>query len=626
MVNTTPARSRQRPRAIRTRLMLIVVTLVIPAWIAVVIAIVNIYRHDRENASQSTIAIARALAAAVDRELAGATATAQVLAASPHLASDDLAAFQREGTAELMSLGFGNNFILSDIGGQQLVNALIPFGQPLSMRADLTTHRKAIETRKPMVSDVFTGNVVARPLIGIVVPVIRHDEVKYTLGLGLFTEYFSELLVHQQLRPGWHAAIFDSSGATVATHKNRSLVGHRGSPVLLTAMAQAAAGTIETTLDGVPVLLAFSRSEISNWAVAIWIPVAELSGDFYVHLLASVSGALILLGVGLGLAGFQSTQIARAMHDLIPPALALGQGEVPAIPRLPVHEADNVAQALDRAAELLRNRTVERDRAEREKRIAESVARMKDEFIANVSHELRTPLTSIVGSLGLLNSGSGVQLPAGVVRLISIAHTNAQRLGRLVNDILDIEKMESGKITMNLSPIDLGTAVERAIEANIGFAEKYGVGLRLDPDTQSCVVRADLDRLIQVVTNLLSNAIKFSPRGQKVVVSIKPQGEVARVTVRDHGPGIPLEFKPRLFEKFAQADTADARQNSGSGLGLSIVKEIVTRHGGTVGFEEAPDGGSIFHFEIPLWHGANAAPCDENTDGARAVNWAQGAA
>src|SRR5262249_49180626 len=218
----------------------IVITLVVPAWVAVVIAIISIYRQDREHISQNTIAIARALMAVIDRDLAGATATAQFLSASPHLASDDFAAFRRDGMAELASLGFGNNFVLSDIRGQQLINALQPYGEPLPMRGDLNTHRKVIETRRPMISGVFTGNAVARRLISILVPVFRNNEVKYTLGLGIFPEHFSELLAEQQQRPGWHSAIFDPSGTMVAyDHKDQGLVGHRASSVLLTAMAQA---------------------------------------------------------------------------------------------------------------------------------------------------------------------------------------------------------------------------------------------------------------------------------------------------------------------------------------------------------------------------------------------------
>jgi PAS domain S-box-containing protein len=224
--------------------------------------------------------------------------------------------------------------------------------------------------------------------------------------------------------------------------------------------------------------------------------------------------------------------------------------------------------------------------------------RLKDEFIATVSHELRTPLTSIGGALGLL-IGSARGLPDSVLRLLTIANNNSQRLNRLVNDILDIEKIASGKVVFVRKRIELRTLAEQAIEANRGFADVYGVSVRLDGASAIGQVHSDPDRLFQVVTNLLSNAIKFSPSGEEVVVAVEQRRGAVRLSVRDHGHGVPDEFKSRIFEKFAQADATDTRRQGGTGLGLSIVKEIVTRLGGEVGFGDAPGGGAIFHVELP---------------------------
>ena len=227
--------------------------------------------------------------------------------------------------------------------------------------------------------------------------------------------------------------------------------------------------------------------------------------------------------------------------------------------------------------------------------------RLKDEFVSTVSHELRTPLTSISGSLGLLMGNAAGDLPKPMARLLAIAHTNSQRLVRLVDDILDIEKMEAGRVVFNFSRVEVRTLVAQAIEANRGFAEGYGVRVRLGEALTAADVRADPDRLLQVVTNLLSNAIKFSPPDSEVVVAIEKGVDVVRLTVRDHGQGIPVDFRPLIFEKFAQADAGDARQKGGTGLGLSIVKQIVDRLSGEVGFADAPGGGTIFHVQLPCW-------------------------
>jgi signal transduction histidine kinase len=232
---------------------------------------------------------------------------------------------------------------------------------------------------------------------------------------------------------------------------------------------------------------------------------------------------------------------------------------------------------------------------------ARGLASLMEDFVANVSHELRTPLTAIAGSLSLLTAGVAGELPNGASRLVSIAHSNAQRLVRLINDILDIGKMEAGRMVFEFGPIDLRAVAEQTIEANRAIAEGQAVSVRLDMASPSLLVRADADRLIQVFTNLLSNAIKFSPKGKEVVVKIEQRACTGRVLVRDHGPGIPNEFKSRIFGKFAQAKRDDRQQKGGSGLGLNIASKIVTEHGGTIGFEDAPFGGTIFFIEIPLW-------------------------
>jgi signal transduction histidine kinase len=227
--------------------------------------------------------------------------------------------------------------------------------------------------------------------------------------------------------------------------------------------------------------------------------------------------------------------------------------------------------------------------------------RLKDEFIATVSHELRTPLTSISASLGLLMGQAAGNLPDPAARLIAIAHTNSKRLVRLINDLLDIEKMDSGQVVFDLKRVEVRPLIEQAIDANRGFAEGYGVRIRLEDACTFGDVRADSDRVVQIVTNLLSNAIKFSPADSEVVVAVKKGTKAVVISVRDHGPGISVDFKPHIFERFVQADATNARQKGGTGLGLSIVKQIVQRLGGEVGFADAPGGGTIFHVTLPCW-------------------------
>jgi signal transduction histidine kinase len=235
------------------------------------------------------------------------------------------------------------------------------------------------------------------------------------------------------------------------------------------------------------------------------------------------------------------------------------------------------------------------------------VERLKDDFVATVSHELRTPLTSISGSLGLLVGTAGDKLPASILRLITIAHTNCKRLVRLVSDILDVEKIESGDMAFDLKRVEVRALVTQVIEASDGLAQEQGVRVRLDA-SPAVHVKADPDRLAQVMTNLLSNAIKFSPRGEEVTVAITETRDGVRISVRDRGLGIAEAFKPHVFDKFAQADVSDTRAKSGTGLGLSIVKQIVTRLGGRVWFQDAAGFGTIFHVDLPRFQQLPDAP------------------
>jgi len=234
------------------------------------------------------------------------------------------------------------------------------------------------------------------------------------------------------------------------------------------------------------------------------------------------------------------------------------------------------------------------------------IDRMKSEFVSTVSHELRTPLTSIRGSLGLISGGVAGELPAAVKTLVDIARNNCERLIRLINDILDIEKIESGKMRLDLQVVDLQLLLAQVLAANEGFGAAQNVSLSLDFPEGGLRVQVDSDRLAQVVTNLLSNAVKFSPPGGMVEVLVMRAGLGVRVEVRDHGPGIPEEFRTRIFQKFSQADSSDTRQKGGTGLGLNISRAIVERLGGSVGFDSKAGMGSTFFFELPEWK--EAAP------------------
>ncbi|GLH81275.1 hypothetical protein SSBR45G_61840 [Bradyrhizobium sp. SSBR45G] len=708
-------------QSIQARLFRILLMLSVPAFIGLAALAWGLYQHEREQASQGALATVRALVAALDRDLAGTSSAAQVLAKSPALASDDLSAFYIEAKGSLPYL-LGSAVVVADAAGQQVVNTALPYGAPLPMRADLANHRRVFETGKPSVSDVFIGAVSKKPALSIDVPVFREGKVKYTLGVALGVGRLNGLFENQKLPAGWIATVTDSAGIIVARTHDPELIG-KPAPVRLANIKSSQPSVVDTyRADGTSILVGFGRSERSNWTVALGIPLADLYRRPNSVLLYGITGVFGVLLIGLIAVMYEARRIARGVRGLLPAALASGPGEPAAVARSHVQEIDDVAVAIEHARQLLQECTLERDSAEmaiaarslademfrlaveacpngmlmidaegrismvnseierqfgytRQELIGQSVdmlvpersrvkhatlqhafklqpetrqmesgselfgrrkdatefplevglnpirtgqglmilsvvvdvserrrtERLKDEFVATVSHELRTPLTSITGSLGLLVGCWGKKIPEPATRLLNIAYANSERLGRLVNDILDMEKIEAGHTAFNLRRVEMRSLVGRVIEENRGYADKYGVRVELSAGAMDVYANADPERLSQAITNLLSNAIKFSSAGGSVQVTVEDSGDNLRIAVRDRGPGVPDDFKPHLFEKFAQADATDARQKGGTGLGLSIVKQIVERLGGKAGFDNADGGGAVFYVELPIW-------------------------
>jgi PAS domain S-box-containing protein len=225
--------------------------------------------------------------------------------------------------------------------------------------------------------------------------------------------------------------------------------------------------------------------------------------------------------------------------------------------------------------------------------------RLKSEFISTVSHELRTPLTSIQGALKLLTGGALGDFSSEVQMMLDIANKNSERLANLVNDILDIDKIENDKMPFNLRPVNIIDLVQQAITTINPYAQQFGVTYIVEPAFAEIMVNADSDRLIQALTNLLSNAAKFSHSNATVQIVIGVEDGKVKVSVIDTGVGISLDFQDRIFQKFAQADASATRQYGGTGLGLSITKAIIEKMDGTIGFYSTEGHGATFYFELP---------------------------
>lgn len=236
------------------------------------------------------------------------------------------------------------------------------------------------------------------------------------------------------------------------------------------------------------------------------------------------------------------------------------------------------------------------------------IERMKDEFLATVSHELRTPLTSVLGALALMAAGAAGVLPVAAQELTQVARRNGDRLGRLIDDVLDLTKLESNRMALHLRPTALEALVAEAVATNAAYAQRGDVTLEFVQSATRPQSMVDAHRLLQVMANLLSNAIKHSRPGQQVKVALYGDPQGWRIDVADQGPGIDPAFRARLFEKFAQADGSDRRVQGGTGLGLYISRLLVERMGGYIFAASDAGQGSTFSVVLPVYNEHDARP------------------
>lgn len=580
-----------RSPTIRSQLTRVVLAAALPVWLASALLLYQVQLDSRALIERDAAATGRALMVAVDRDLASAETAAVVLAYSPYLVSDDLAAFHAR-VSQVMRSGVGNNIVLTDASGQQVLNTLKPYGEPLPRHGDPELVRRVFATAKPVISNLYVGAVRGRPVVSIDVPVSRDGQVAYDLSIGLFPERLAEILRQEQLPEGWVASIFDSKGVIVArTHAADQFVGHKGAPALIEKIAQVPEGMVETrTLEGISVSAVFSRSEVSNWAVAIGVPTSELAGRLWKSLGLSLGGTLVLVMVGVAGARLTGERLARPIRALVGPALAHGRGERVDIPALGLKEADDLARALVEGSQLLAQRTAERDEVEREKRQVldakrriERDARDRSAYFAYLSHELRTPLTAILGFSNLIANRIGAR--AQDPKFLSYcAHIDegVERLMGTINEILDYAQYEAHEIVLRKEFIDVGSEIRGAISLLEGRATNVGVKLEHELASNLPRLYADRNRLQQILLNLLSNALKFTPAGGTVTVAAERASETSLVIrVEDSGIGISANDLQRVLQPFARAEDAGHRRREGTGLGLPLAKGLVELHGGS---------------------------------------------
>ena len=370
---------------------------------------------------RDTVATARALMQAVDAELAASVAVLQILAASPYLQTGELAKFYDQARAALQTVK-GDRIVLTDAGGQQVLNTLRPFGEPLPRHGYPERLRQVLQTARPVISDLFMGDITRAPVIGVEVPVLSGSAPTYALAMGIVPQGLAEILHRQKLPSGWIAGILDRTGTHVArTLAPEQFVGKKASSPLLRGISEASEGVADgETLEGKPVVGSFSRSSVSGWTVAIGIPRDGLILGLQQSLLFNVTAALVLVLLAALLATAIGRHIARSFGALTAPALTLGSSKPMDVPALKIREAHELGQALTIARKLIEQSSLERDRAELRER--------------NLREEFQVLFKSAPNGVLVVNDKGEISLLNAQIESM-FAYSRAELLGRTV-DIL----------------------------------------------------------------------------------------------------------------------------------------------------------------------------------------------
>jgi signal transduction histidine kinase/CheY-like chemotaxis protein len=597
------------PRSLRSWLGWLVIIGVLPAWAATFFVIVTSYQRERATLEESTIETSRALVGAIERDLGGAEAALNALALSPDLATGDIAAFYRHAR-EVVKSQIGNGIVLADTNGQQLLSTLRPYGAPLPRSGVRDLLRTIAVSGKPAVSNFYIGATSHEPQVAVGVPVLRAGRVAYVLTMGIRPSRLGELLGQQKLPQDWIVSVFDQGGTIVArSRRGNEFVGKKGTPALLLQIAQTPEGIVETsTLEGIPVVASFSRSKLSGWSVAIGIPVAALTSELRRELWLSVAAAIALFLFGLFLARLISLRIARSIQALNEPAMALATGARVIMPAAEIEEVNKVGNALKQAGALLKERQIAREEAEEAERrmviakeTAEQSNQAKSQFLTMMSHELRTPLNAVLGFSQLIDAEFYGPLNAKQKEFVDAILSSGNQLLELINDVLELSKIETGRMTVSLERVELVPLIKSVVASLGPSAEKAGIEIEAGNfGADMPAVHADRVRLAQCLLNFGTNAIKYNRPNGAVTVTCKHEGDFVRICVRDTGIGIPPERQSELFQPFNRLG-AEQKAIEGTGIGLSLTRRLIELMGGKIGFMSTFGAGSKFWIDIPVY-------------------------
>lgn len=558
-----------------------------------------------QQSQQVGLELARSVANAIDSELGNSIAVLTTLATSPTLDTDDVATFRERANRVLRSRPEWAAVQLIRRDGTILVDTRVPVDGERPVILERASFDRVLKTGAPAVGDLTRHE--SGWLFAVRVPVTRNTGVKYILTALTNPAAVRDVLTRQNVPEDWVISVVDSKGVRVARSRaHDETLGGRLSDSVQQVVAQRGREGFgyAFALEGERIFTPFSRIESIGWMAVYGIPTRQVDATDLRSLAAYGLGVVLSIALGTLGALWVARTITRPIAQLRAGADVLRRKTVPALPDTNIEEIRAVGDALTSAGRDLADAEAEREALLQKERLARETAeaadRAKDEFMAVVSHELRTPLNAVYGWARMLQSRQ-LRDEASVARAMDAIVRNSNAQVQLIDDLLDLSRITSGKMRLDVRRVDLAVVLREALETVRPAADAKSISLVVDIEPDMGTITADPVRLQQVVWNLLMNAVKFTPRGGSVRLQARKEGSSIEIVVSDNGKGIRREMLPHIFERFRQADSSSTRAFGGLGLGLSLVKHLVELHGGTVSAQSEGEGhGASFAIQMPV--------------------------
>lgn len=553
--------------------------------------------------------ITRSIALAIDQEIADAEGMLRVLASTEYLRKEEFTPlYQLMAKADIAPDAW---ITLFDADGRVLESTESPFGTSYgNIKYDWVP--AAIALQKPSVSNLREGLSTKIQVVSINVPVATASGRELLLSYVFEAGHFTKLLRSKSLSTNGVVGLFGSDGLTIARNlREKEFIGRPVRKEVFAASRHQYSGRLQNiTREGFRAYTTFTGTSRTSWTVAIASPAEEINRPAQSATLYSAFALCIVFGCTILAVTFFARRVTMSFNLAVAAARSLALGKVPQPQASGVAEADLLQQALrdagvklaeeNQARKLLegeRERLLQSERDAR--REAENQNNAKDEFLAMLAHELRNPLAPIAAAAQLLKitgrNDKNVQHSSEVI----VRQVN--HLKTLVDDLLDVSRVTRGLTSLNMEEVDIKSVVGSAVEQARPLIEARSHTLHIHMHAAHTAVLGDKTRLIQVICNLLNNAAKYTPAGGKIALAIEVQGGEVKIIVTDNGIGIEAGLLPNVFELFRQGKRTPDRSQGGLGLGLALVKSIMSLHGGRVEAKsDGPGKGSSFALCLPL--------------------------